>query len=177
MGWIMTISLSVACTLATSTAIYYASKYLIREHHNVVKKNEYRTNVRKMKKILNSAKQEFSLIQAQIKPSSQDSKEKLARDSEPVDDNASVTSSSTLVLSSKKVLELEEYLTRILERIDTIKPKSSFDDVLPFLSPSEITQFESTTNSIIVSKKKLIHSIHLASADLANCQESSNVPK
>ena len=64
----------------------------------------------------------------------------------------------------KKVLEFEEVLTRLLERIDTVKPRTNWSDcemdkVLPKLDTKEAEYLRSIATNLVLSKKKLILSI------------------
>ena len=176
MGWITTVLAGLACTAATGAAIYWCSHWLLDEHNSRAKAHAFRASMKAGKQRLKSIQSEYQLIKSQLikngleptqKLSSQSRQKQLSESdtgSSSADETASVNSSSTVAISEKKVLEFEEVLTRLLERIDTVKPRTNWSDcemdkVLPKLDTKEAEYLRSIATNLVLSKKKLILSI------------------
>ena len=91
-----------------------------------------------------------------------------------------MNSTSTVFLSGKKILEFEELLTRLLERIDSIQPRSlwkehEMDSILSLLDSQEASQLQTLASNVVGSKKKLIFAIEGSLSLLSNCQLQSSV--
>ncbi|KAJ3302581.1 hypothetical protein HDV03_004832 [Kappamyces sp. JEL0829] len=178
----ITIIASLACTAATGAVLYYTSQYLIQDHHNTCKKNDFKRGIRTLKLTLKSLAAEHSTYAKQIRGCVKASRETLppldlikspsrasSCDHDSGDDTSSVTSTSTLAMGTKKILELEECLTRLLEKCDAVSPKallSELEPIVKHLSAAEKETLVLMAEQVAVTKKGLILAIQKTCAEL-----------
>ena len=191
MGWITTVLAGLACTAATGAAIYYASFWLIRDHNNRAKITSFRRSLKNARSKLKYIHCEYQIIQTQLfkyglEPLTKSGSSLLEKSFEREggddmsDDTASVNSASTASLSEKKILEYEELLTRLLERIDSVQPRTLWEEyamnsLLPALNSKEFTQLQTMTSNLVASKKKLIFAIQGSLTILSTCNNQGSI--
>lgn len=148
--------LAVACsTAATAGVLFSLTKYLINDHHLTAKRNEFKVKAKSFKQILKSISNEYLYYKHKI-------------GGESVDETLSSHSGSTAVLSEKSILEMEEGLIRLLERLDSLKLQT-FHSQISLLEDQTEKQIEillGTSAAIITEKKCLVDNIQKTIKDL-----------
>jgi hypothetical protein len=62
LNWSLTLAIAAACTVATSAVVLYTTQYLIRDHHNTLKRNQFKRMIREAKHELKSIEKEKELL-------------------------------------------------------------------------------------------------------------------
>ena len=143
-----------ASTAATAGVLFSVAKYLIDDHHSTAKRNEFKKNAKSMKQQLKSVHNEFSHYKLKI-------------GGDNLDDSSSTHSGSTLVLTEKSILELEEGLIRLLERLDSLNVLS-FQSQISSIdgSQKQIESLQALASPIILKKKSLVIDIQKGMREL-----------
>jgi hypothetical protein len=149
-----TIIAVAASTAATAGVLFKMTKYLMNDHDNTAKRNELKTKAKSIKQILKSVYSEFAHY-------------KLKLGGDNLDDSLSTHSGSTMVLTEKSFLELEEGLIRLLERLDSLNVQT-FSSEISALAGSEqqIDSLRKLASTIIINKKDLIKDIQMGMKEL-----------
>lgn len=149
-------------TAGSAGVIYAITKYLLRDHHSTILKNDFKKNCFKIKHNLRMIEKEHQAVKKRIASSIS----AISRDIGD-DDSSSVNSTQTMVLTTKKILELEEALTRLLERLDSLPCRGlALDLTTPSFLQIDTIQLQPLSdiaNSLIEDKKKLIIAIQSTS--------------
>jgi hypothetical protein len=141
-----TIFAVAASTAATAGVLFSVTKYLINDHNSTARRNEFKTKAKLMNQVLKSVSTEFAHFKLKIFGD--------------IDDSLSTHSGSTMVLTEKSILELEEGLIRLLERLDSLNVHAFQSEITGLYgSENQIESLQKLTLSIIIKKKALITDI------------------